>query len=666
MQPGGSDEVRSSRTSHSSQTSQTSQTSGITGGPRRQSGGPISGGQPPQDTNKLGLPDLTGPAPRLTPRVATTAAPNQPQQPVQQPPPQQPAQSSPGQANQSSQSYTLGITSKLAQTRTTSAPANSPSIPPPPARGPVTLSQKIRSVAPPDVARQTLEEQKMLASELLTLPDALEAAGLAKTHERSYIEAIRGYVDLADETWVAVAEERLEQSAADQPYRQNAIVTARRIQRMRNECDLAANNTQFQLPRKRPFFWRRRVQMNRTALLQWQSNLNSPADPRLQGTSLAYLRGATALTQASGLELLLWSLFPAAVGDAVMVLWLGFIISLIAAIAQGTFAAVGPLALAATGTLAARILLELFMRRGPARLDHLFALSAYSTLHSPRAATAGSRSVAMLVRAWGILILSVGLLGMLAALGYSVWKLDVTLPVQALDWIALVGALITHALWLPSLVGVMAIGVLALPLLLLSAFRFFGELSGNIAWVPAARHYALAPALHVLVSVAAGIIATLAVLAPQIRLREIVLVHFAVGPVTESITLQTVALIVVPALLLYVSLDVPYRVGIVRWRHHWLNELSTRRTDIDADVRRRSAIDPHTGVQDSSDENLRALQYNLTLVQFYATRSEETRRVSTAPYGIFARIGVVVLLVVVALLVDGLAQQLAHLLLNVG
>lgn len=666
MQPGGPDEVSASRTSRSSQTSQTS---GITGGPRRQSGGPISGGQPPQDTNKLGLPDLTGPTPRLTPRVATTAAPSQPQQPMQQPmqqpsqqPSQQPGQSSPSQPNQPSQSYTLGITSKLAQTRGTSAP----SIPPPPSRGPVTLSQKIRSVAPPDVARQTLDEQKMLANELLTLPEALEAAGLAKTHERSYIEAIRGYVDLADETWVAVAEERLEQSAADQPYRQNAIVTARRIQRMRNETDLAANNTQFHLPRKRPLFWRRRVQMNRSALLQWQSNLNSPADPRMLGASLASLRGTTALTQASDLELLLWSLFPPAVGDAVMVLWLGFIIALIAAIAQGTFSAIGPLALAATGTLAARILLAVFMQHGPARLDHLFALSAYSTLHSPRAATAGSRSIAVLLRAWGILVLSAGLLGMVAALGYSIWKLDVTLPVQALDWIALVGALITHALWLPTLVGVTAVGVLALPLLLLSVFRFFGELSGNIAWVPAARRYALAPALHVLISVAAGVVAALVALAPQTRLREITLAHFTVGPVTESISLQTVALIVVPAVLLYVSLDVPYRVGIVRWRHHWLNELSTRRTDIDADVRRRSAIDPHTGVQDSSDENLRALQYNLTLVQFYATRAEETRRVSTAPYGVLARIGVVLFLVVLALLVDGLAQQLAHLLLNVG
>jgi hypothetical protein len=123
---------------------------------------------------------------------------------------------------------------------------------------------------------------------------------------------------------------------------------------------------------------------------------------------------------------------------------------------------------------------------------------------------------------------------------------------------------------------------------------------------------------------------------------------------------------VVPALVLLAGLAIPYRVGITRWRHHWLHELTTRRADIDADVRRRSAVDPLTGMQDSSDENLQVMQYNLTLLQFYITRTDETRRVSSAPYGLLAGIGIVLLLAVVALLVDGLAQQLVHMPLSIG
>jgi hypothetical protein len=71
-------------------------------------------------------------------------------------------------------------------------------------------------------------------------------------------------------------------------------------------------------------------------------------------------------------------------------------------------------------------------------------------------------------------------------------------------------------------------------------------------------------------------------------------------------------------------------------------------------------------MQDSSDENLQVMQYNLTLLQFYITRTDETRRVSSAPYGLLAGIGIVLLLAVVALLVDGLAQQLAHMTLSIG
>ncbi|HEY7343462.1 MAG TPA: hypothetical protein VH591_21510 [Ktedonobacterales bacterium] len=643
MQSGGSGGPRISRTS------QTSNTSQISGGPRRQSGAPAPGMQPPYDPNQYGLPDVTGPSPRMTPRVASSAT--RPSAPPAQP----------------GQPHTLGVGERLARSR----PTGSPSLPQAPARA-ATITQQIRAVAPPDVARQTLDEQKMLAHELIILPDALETSGLAKSHANSYIETVRAYVDLADSTWIAVAEERLEQSGAEQVYRQNAIAIGRRIQRMRDESQMAASNTQFPLPRRRPALWRRRVRLQRIGLRDWQAHLSVPANPRIMGRSLARLRGATALARASDLELLLWTSFPAIVGDVVMVLWLGLMVTLIAMVAEGAFASAGMLALAAVGTLVARVLYSLLVRRGPAELDHLFAISVFSTLRSPRASTAGSRVLAGMLRAWGVLFTSAGLLGMLAALGYSAWQLFLqafVLPTTALGWVEFVGSVIARGTWLPALVGLAAVSVLALPLLLLSALRYIRELAGNIAWVPAARRYALGPALHVLAFLATGAVAALAAweaFAPQDSLSQIAFTHVTVGTLTQALTLQTVALFVVPALMLLAGVDIPYRVGIARWRRHWLNELTTRRADIDADVRRRSAVDPLTGMQDSSDENLQVMQYNLTLLQFYITRTDETRRVSSAPYGLFAGIGIVLLLAVVALLVDGLAQQLAHMTLSIG
>ncbi len=112
----------------------------------------------------------------------------------------------------------------------------------------------MRAIAPPDVARQTLDEQKMLAHELLVLPESLETSGLAKTHERSYIETIRAYVILADDTWIAVAEERLEQSGAEQTHRQSAINIARQVKRMQQrEPDWPPTIHSFRCPASVPF-----------------------------------------------------------------------------------------------------------------------------------------------------------------------------------------------------------------------------------------------------------------------------------------------------------------------------------------------------------------------------------------------------------------------------
>src|SRR5579872_177528 len=82
-----------------------------------------------------------------------------------------------------------------------------------------TLTQQMRSIQPPDVARQAMSELGVLARELATLPGELTAAGLSRTSAPSYFEATQIYLGLARQAWESVAEERLEQSGAEPEYR---------------------------------------------------------------------------------------------------------------------------------------------------------------------------------------------------------------------------------------------------------------------------------------------------------------------------------------------------------------------------------------------------------------------------------------------------------------
>ncbi|HEU5347224.1 MAG TPA: hypothetical protein VFU63_01300, partial [Ktedonobacterales bacterium] len=180
MQAGGSGGPRVSRAPQSSQASpvsqapKASQTAQTPEKSRRQTGASASGSQPTHTASQHGLPDLSGHAPRQASRVSSAAVSDKPQ------PQQPPAQPAPAASSaQPDQPRTLDVTGKPARARET----GSPSLPP---RSGPTLTQKMRKLDPPDVARQVLDEQKMLAQDLLTLPEVLETSGLAKTHQRSY------------------------------------------------------------------------------------------------------------------------------------------------------------------------------------------------------------------------------------------------------------------------------------------------------------------------------------------------------------------------------------------------------------------------------------------------------------------------------------------------
>jgi hypothetical protein len=102
--------------------------------------------------------------------------------------------------------------------------------------------------------------------------------------------------------------------------------------------------------------------------------------------------------------------------------------------------------------------------------------------------------------------------------------------------------------------------------------------------------------------------------------------------------------------------DLPYRLGIRRWRAQRLADLEHRRAELESQVRRLAT-------QEANDQVLRAMQYDLVLLQFYRGQMDEARAASGAPFRIEGRIAAIIVAVVSALLLDGggvfVAQMLA-------
>src|SRR5262249_41040645 len=106
----------------------------------------------------------------------------------------------------------------------------------------------------------------------------------------------------------------------------------------------------------------------------------------------------------------------------------------------------------------------------------------------------------------------------------------------------------------------------------------------------------------------------------------------------------------------------PYRLGMLRWRRAWLSDLTGRRADVESHVRRLSVSDPRSGAQDTSDENLRAMQYDLVLLQFYRDKIAEAEHTPSAPFALPGSLAALAVAVVGALLLDGASASLASLL----
>ena len=164
-----------------------------------------------------------------------------------------------------------------------------------------------------------------------------------------------------------------------------------------------------------------------------------------------------------------------------------------------------------------------------------------------------------------------------------------------------------------ALVATTTLVALALPALLLSALRLAAEMAGSRRWVPAARRYALAPALATLSYLTGALVALAWLLAGRLGLAHWPLLsgslvagqsHTVIMTISERAPLLALAL----ALPYLALIELPFRLGLGSWRRAWLRDLRTRRTTIEAHVRRLSAPDPRTGAPDTSEETLRAMQ----------------------------------------------------------
>jgi hypothetical protein len=537
-----------------------------------------------------------------------------------------------------------------------------------------TLTQQIRSVQPPDVARQAINELSVLAGELIALADELEQSGLARIHASVYFDTVRRYGDLARRAWLSVAAERLEQDGASPDYRQLVVGIARDITRLRRESEVAASNEQFPLPRRRPYLWRSRSGAISRALNVWRRALSAPADPRRMGQALFDLRGALNAARVAPLEFTSLSLLTFAA------LWLtplsgaaAGMVSIANALSRQPLVAASYALVTLLAFMLWTILL-LLTSRGRVTLLETLAGTCFSETRSACNGRGGSRGVAVALRGWWLLIGGVGALLALATFIGSGFALERSglltplthglagLPQAPVDLLRLAAGLLAAMAAPTALVATATLLALALPALVISALRLAVEMASSRRWVPAARRYALAPALVTLSYLTGGMVALAWLLAGRLGLGQRALLSGAVVAGSPHLVISERAPLLALALALpYLALiELPFRLGLDGWRRAWLRDLRARRTTIEAHVRRLSAPDPHTGAPDTSEETLRVMQYDLVLLQFYTARIAEAERASAAPLGLGGALAVLLLIVAGALLLDGGAHTLAH------
>ncbi|MFI5273227.1 MAG: hypothetical protein ACHQ4H_09385 [Ktedonobacterales bacterium] len=564
------------------------------------------------------------------------------------------APSTPDAAAAARRSHPTARAAKMPAVRLQSPGSFPPDHGPEPARAP-TLTAQMRAIQPPDVAKQALSELSVLSRELIALPALLEASGLARTNRRSYFDTTQAFVGLARLAWESVAEERLEQSGAEPDYRQQAIAVARRVSQLQHECRTLSANTTFQLPRKTPAQWRRRTRLTRRGLNAFQQTVSATPDPRAMGRGLFALRGYVGLAAAGRLELTLFGMLLRTTLTLLVLFGLGGALGIGAALAGPGVVSSQAIAVELAICFAG-IFTALLGSRGALPLDLLLGAAVFSVTRSTRNVAPGSPLLARLLRAWWVAVSVVGLLATLAALVLgiraAVLSLPVSAPTEPVGATRLAASVLMLSCGAAAVVSTAVFGVFALPVYLATLLRSSAELAGSTSWVAAARRYALAPALGALVPITAVLAVGVWLLATAAGWQQQILVGVVADQLNVSLSLRGLALFLTFAVPYLLLVDLPFRSGMRRWRHGWIRDLSARRADVESHVRRLSVPDVESGTQDTSEENLRAMQYDLVLLQFYQSKLHEVRHTSNAPFALPALIFALLVFVAVAVLLD--------------
>jgi hypothetical protein len=387
------------------------------------------------------------------------------------------------------------------------------------------------------------------------------------------------------------------------------------------------------------------------------------------GRGLFLLRGYVGLAAARSTFLGLLDFLVGATLTTLSLLGVGLVALLVAAGISGSMGDVSRFSIGVLAIMLLWVFIMLLTVNGPLPVGLLLGASVFAPTRTTRNSGSGMLATAALLRTWWLVVGVVSipaLVGALAFGGMLVQAMEnITAPTSAYQALVVGGGAVALGVSVAVIVCLVLLLLLMLPALVVAGLRGAAEMVASPAVVPAARHYGVQPAMVMVAILTLLLVIATWSLATLLGLENIQVISVPVkgsshiGAVGLSLRSAAVMIaLIVPYVLL---IDRPYRRGVRNWQRVWLRDLTTRRADVESHIRRLSVTDPRTGVQDTSEENQRAIQYDLALLQFYQSKIEEAQKVRYSPVSESSQYLGLLILVIAALILDIGASVLAHL-----